>query len=1110
MPASLGLFITLAVATPTFAVQNGPSEPLEPVIAEASQDAEQGMAGIRIPDGLEISLFAAEPDVANVVAFDIDHQGRVYVCETFRQSRGVTDNRNHDQTWLLADLAAKTVQDRIDYHKRLLGDAVVTYRQHDDRIRRLVDTDGDGRADEITVVADGFNRLEEGTGAGILVRGNSIYYTCIPRLWKLTDSNGDGRADERKVLSEGYGVRVAFRGHDLHGPLLGPDGRLYFSVGDRGFHVTADDGNVLADPNVGAVFRCEPDGTGLEVYCKGLRNPQELAFNDVGDLFTVDNNSDSGDQARIAHLLEGADFGWRMHYQYLPDRGPYNRERIWEPFHADQPADVMPPVANLTDGPSGLTYYPGTGFGDRFRDTFLICDFRGGPSNSGVRSFRLGVNGGTYALKQHDQPLWSVLATDIAFGSDGAIYLSDWVNGWEGLGKGRIYRLTDPDRQTDPIIAEVQQRLASDWSATASDDLIRLLAHVDRRVRLEAQWELAERAEVDVMLSLAQDASSERTPRLHAIWGVDQVARRDASVRATIHAPIRELCSDPEPVIRSAAVKVAGERRDDEATPLLRERLADDSPRVRYFAAMSLAHLKAPDAFDDVVAMLDENDNQDPALRHAGTFYLAKAVKPSWVADLSAHHSEPVRRAAVVALGRTSSELIARFLDDPSPRVVADAARAIYDRSIPVAMGPLAALAIKPPNRSNDVDPELLDRQMRRSLHANFRLGNAAAARVLANYASEIEAPESLRLQSLDLLGAWGSDDPRDRFTGEFDPGGGRNVADARDALTPLVEQLMASHESIRERVMQVASTLGIKKIVPALIRRVGDKQKRVALRATALRSLARLDPLRAVKVARNVEPEPANELVRTALTVLKDHDANRSVPVFIRATRSSGAAVRQAAWDALARASGPLATETIEAAVRDYLDGSLAADSHLNVLEAAEGRIDEPLAKELAAHRDSVASEDPLGQWLPSLQGGDPSIGRRLFFEKAELSCVRCHRVAGDGGAVGPDLTNIAKTRDRRYLLESICLPDATIAEGYETAVVATDDGQVFAGIVQADIDDQVELLMPDGAIVRIPDDEIVARKKGPSSMPADLIRHLSARELRDLVAYLATLDGN
>ena len=1101
-PLLAGIVVGCLSASAWAAEFNQP-EPLEPDVAEASEDPAQAMAGIRIPSGWEISLFAAEPDVANVVAIDVDHRGRVFVCETFRQSRGVTDNRAHDEAWLLADLASTTVQDRIDYHKRLLGDDAITYAQHDDRIRRLVDTDGDGRADQSIVVANGFNRIEEGTGAGILVRGQDIYYTCIPNLWKLVDANDDGRADERVILSGGYGVRVAFRGHDLHGLLLGPDGRLYFSIGDRGYHVIAADGRVLANPAVGAVFRCELDGSGLEVYCEGLRNPQELAFNDVGDLFTVDNNSDSGDQCRIVHLLEGSEMGWRMYYQYLPDRGPFNRERIWEPFHEDQPAHIVPPVANLTDGPSGLAYYPGTGFGDALQDAFLICDFRGGPSNSGIRSFRLDSRGATYSLRSHDQPIWSVLATDVAFGPDGALYVSDWVDGWEGLGKGRIYRLTDPAGQREPIVAEVQSLLASDWSTRGAEELAGLLAHRDRRVRLEAQWELARRGDVETLMRLGLERSAGSTERLHAIWGVDQIARRDDEIRGSILHRSRVLLDDPDPILRAAAVKMAGERGDSEAGPRLQELLRDEVARVRYFAAVSLAKLGVAEAFEAVVRMIEENENRDPALRHAGVIYLAHAARSGRIAELATHPSESVRRAAVVALRRLGSARVADFLADGSPRVRADAARAIHDTPIPVAIEALAALVDETRKGADHLS------LVQRALNANYRLGTAKGAETLARFAADVAAPEGLRLEALEMLAAWSSSDPRDRVTNAFDPLPPREAGGAASALTPHIDQLMAAQGSVREKGIEVAATLGITKIVPLLVKRVANAQQQPRLRATALRALARLDASQSVQAAHAVNLESANDLVRAALIVLSQHDAIGSVATFIRATESSSLPVRQTAWDALATLNHPAAIETVEHAIRAYLEGSLPADVELNVLEAAQDRIDSQLVVAVEAHRAAVASSDPLGQWAPSLHGGNEAAGRRLFFERTELSCVRCHQVDRKGGSVGPELTAIAKTRDRRYLLESICLPDASIAEGFETAVIANQDGQVFTGIVKTENDEFVELVQADGSQVRVEKEDIVAQKKGQSSMPADLVRYMTPRELRDMVAYLASLTG-
>ncbi|WP_372899556.1 c-type cytochrome, partial [Stieleria sp.] len=132
---------------------------------------------------------------------------------------------------------------------------------------------------------------------------------------------------------------------------------------------------------------------------------------------------------------------------------------------------------------------------------------------------------------------------------------------------------------------------------------------------------------------------------------------------------------------------------------------------------------------------------------------------------------------------------------------------------------------------------------------------------------------------------------------------------------------------------------------------------------------------------------------------------------------------------------------------------------------------------------------------------------GATLFFGKTELSCVRCHKVDRAGGEVGPNLTVIGKERDARYLLESICLPDAKIAKGFETAVIVDIDGRVHSGIVKSETDEVVELILADGSQQRILQDDIEVRRKGNSSMPADLTKHMTPRELRDLVAYLASL---
>lgn len=1110
-------------------------------VAPASEEPVEAMSAIRIEPSWQIELFAAEPDVANIVAIDIDGRGRVFVCETFRQDRGVTDNRAHDDAWVLADLAAQTVQDRIDYHKRLLGDGAAAYAQQEDRIRLLIDEDGDGKADRNTIFADGFHALEEGTGAGVLAHGPDVYYTCIPKLWRMTDLDDDGVADEKNVLSDGYGVRVAFRGHDLHGLTMGYDGRLYFSIGDRGYHISTPDGRVLSQPDQGAVFRCELDGSDLTVFARGLRNPQELAFNDYGDWFTVDNNSDSGDKARIVQLLQGGDSGWRMHYQYLADRGPFGRQKLWETHRNDHPAHLVPPVANLTDGPSGLAFYPGTGFGNTLKNRFLICDFRGGPSNSGIRSFELNRAGAFYSLGENDQPVWNVLATDVAFGPDGGLFVSDWVNGWEGSGKGRIYRITDPSQRDAPVLAEVREMLAGNIESIDAGELAGRLTHIDRRVRLAAQWELARRGEIEPLMQVAGDATLDPRFRLHGYWGAEHAVRLDARLRPRVLTALRGGVHDTSEWIRAAACRLAADQGDTDSIEQLVAAIDDADSRVAYHAIMGLADLltieKQPGgekpsagekqsgaramvgpAMDAVVRRLDLNANQDPALRHAAIRFLAAVCGDAVLVNLQSNASVDVRRAAVAALRERRSEKVAVFLSDADTLVVAEAAMAIHDAPIPVAQERLAEM-IGQPDLPIDSEPLL-----RRVLSAGFQTGTAGAAAAIAEFAASDRSPEWARIEAIDMLADWSDPNPLCRVTNRYNPlpprptlatkplpGQPRLSAHGTDsiakaALTGRIDELMLASDAVREKAIDVGSALGIVKIAPNLVKRFVNKTLNPNTRAAALTALARLQPETAIELAHQVDLQQPIKIVMASLDVLGRYDAAGSMERLIAATHSTSQPVRGLAWDLIAANDSPRAKEQVAAGLERYLHDDLPSDVRLNVAEAARRRIPDA-ASEIADYEQKRLAADPLTPWLDALEGGDAETGKLLFFGKTELSCVRCHQVDRRGGEVGPDLTSAGKTLNRRQLLEAICLPNARIAEGYETTVIADENGVVFTGIVASENDQWVEIVAADGVHHRIEKDSIVARKKGLSSMPLGLADLVSVRELRDLVAYLASL---
>src|SRR5207247_7034676 len=137
--------------------------PMQPV----SDEAERASKRFRLPKGLKVEVAAAEPLLANPVAFCIDEHGRFYVVETFRLHAGVTDIRDH-MDWLDEELAVKTVEERVAYMTKHEGRRIADYTKHSDRIRLVRDSDGDGRADKSSVFADGFNGIADGIGAGVL------------------------------------------------------------------------------------------------------------------------------------------------------------------------------------------------------------------------------------------------------------------------------------------------------------------------------------------------------------------------------------------------------------------------------------------------------------------------------------------------------------------------------------------------------------------------------------------------------------------------------------------------------------------------------------------------------------------------------------------------------------------------------------------------------------------------------------------------------------------------------------------------------------------------------------------------------------------------------
>jgi quinoprotein glucose dehydrogenase len=1107
-----GVAVSSLFSSPPEAVPTGNADkPYAPTVAPASNEAALALKRIRVPQGLRVDLFAAEPLLANPVCFAIDEHNRFYVAETYRLHAGVTDDRGH-MDWLDDDLASRTVADRVALYHKHLKDRFDTFEKEHDRVRLIEDTDGDGRADRSTVFADGFHSAASGIGAGLLARGGNVWYTCIPDLWLLRDTKGTGRADIRQSLHTGYGVHVGFLGHDLHGLRMGPDGKLYFSIGDRGFNVRTE-GRTVAYPDTGAVLRCNPDGSDLEVVATGLRNPQELAFDQYGNLFTGDNNADHGDAARWVYVVDGGDSGWRMGYQYMTSPtalGPWNAEKIWDTQDKNRAAYIVPPIAHVASGPAGLAYYPGLGLPERYRGHFFLCDFRGSAGGSGIRSFAVKPKGASFEMIDQHECVWSVLATDVDFGMDCALYLTDWVDGWNKPNKGRIYKVSDPAAVKDPVVQSVKRLMAEGMAHRSVAELAHLLEHPDMRVRQEAQFALAEKGR-GALPALVEVARTDRQQlaRLHAIWGLAQIGRgagfqpassprQAGSLPQEAYRPLLDLTADRDAEVRAQAAKVLGDGRVAAAYDRLLPLLRDAEPRVRFFAALGLGKLKRPEACDAVVQMVRANADQDAYLRHAGVMALTWIDDRAALARAAEDASPAVRLAGLLAYRRLERPEVARFLNDADPRLVVEAARAINDVSITDALPQLAKLI----ERTGLAEPVLY-----RVLNAHFRLGQPENARALADFAARADAPAALRLEAMRELADWEKPSGRDRIVGLWRPLTPRPTSVAADVIRARLGGIFSGPDKLRQEAAKVASKFGIKEVGPLLLATVADPKREVPVRVEMLRALDALKDERLPQALRlalaDTDPRLRTE-GRRVLARVRPEEALGS----LKAALADGALTeRQGALATLGEMKGPAADQVLAEWLDRLLAGQVDAEVQLDLLEAAAKRPAAEVKRKLAAYEAARPKNDAVAAYREALAGGDAEAGRNLFFHKAEVSCTRCHKVKGDGGDVGPDLTGVGARQKREYLLESIVDPNKQIAKGFETVVLVLMDGHIVSGIVKEETGKEVRLMTAEGKLVTVKKDDIDERQAGKSAMPADIVKSLTKAELRDLVEFLASL---
>jgi putative heme-binding domain-containing protein len=940
------------------------------------------------------------------------------------------------------------------------------------RILLLEDTDGDGTFDTSKVFADGLVFPQ-----GVLWHDGAVYTASHPSLWKLEDPDGKGTATRREELVTGFNFNG--NGCDIHGPFLGPDGRLWWTDGRHGYKMHTRDGQSL-EGLASRIWRCRTDGTEVERLCGGgFDNPVEIAFTPDGEAIGT---MDQGPGDCLLHYVEGGVY---------PMEHPCLKEfPLTGPLLG--PVRQYPP--ELPAALCGLMRYRSTAFGDEYRDTLFSTHYM---VHKIVRH-TLVRDGSTFRAEDRDfltSTSHDVRLTDVLEDADGSLLFID-MGGWFTYGfpgnplprpeaLGAIYRVRRAGAA--PVADPWGQSL--NLAGRSPGQLAPLLHDPRPRVRDQAIERLAGHGAAAVPALEAAIRSPGEWPvqaRRNAVWSLCRIRAPEA------RAAIRLALADKELSVRVAAAHAAGLERDEQAAAALGSLVKTDEPPVRRKAAEALGRIGRGEA---VPALLDGlRKGGDRFLEHALVYALIRINDRKATLPALADADPRVRRAGLIALdqmkdGGLTQEQVTPLLDTED----ADLQYAVLEV---ISKRPAWAAGAQGVLRKWLEGPRLSAGQE----HAlgGVLLASCGESTVQQLVAEALAGSRTAPATRVLLLGV---------------------VARSRlDPLPPswldaLGQALMDADLAVRREAVAAVKTRNLSRFDGQLAELSRQASLPADLRIAALECLAgrrkQLDAeafgLLSGHLSESTEPLLRLAAARTlAAGALTDDQLIRLAPtlgdvptIVVRLllpayTRTVDARVGTALVEALqhAPAAEALTVAELDAALKGY---------PAEVRDRARD-----VRAKLAARQKGQAAY--LGKLTAELDGlrGDPDAGQEVFLSP-KVGCYGCHRAVGRGGNVGPDLSKIGRIRSKAELLESIVFPSLTVAPEYRAYQVATRDGRVVTGLVVRDSGEAITLRTTELAEVRIARKDV--DEMAPSAvslMPEGLEKTLSRQELCNLLEFL------
>lgn len=1076
-----------------------------------------------LAEGLKLEVWGVDSLVKDPIAIHVSDDGSIYYSRSPRRNNAEFDIRGH-QAWEIRSIALQTIEDKRNFLRTELsperssentwladlnGDGSHDWRDmtvERNEVYQIKDTDGDGLADWGQLQVNDFNEEVTDVAGGIMKTEDALYVAAGPDMWRLMDKNGDGIMDEKKSLSHGYAIHIGFGAHGMSGIEMGPDGRIYWGIGDIGFNGKGDDGTEYKYPNRGVIARSNPDGSDFEIFAMGVRNTHEFVFDQYTNLISVDNDGDhAGEKERLVYLTRGSDSGWRINWQFGKYRDPDNNtykvwmdEKLFLPRWEGQAAYITPPILNYVSGPTGMVFNPGAGLGERWKNHFFVVEFVGSPASSGLHAFQLQPKGASFELTKTEKIVGSFLPTGIDFGPDGALYMADWVNGWNDKNYGRIWKLTDETAKGWSLQKQTEAEIKADYKKLSEAELKSKLYFEDLRIRRKAQFELAKRGKKGAVIfeQVIQDKSNQLA-RIHGILGLSQLARTTSKDMAN---PLVALLSDSDPEIQAQAAKWLGDIRYPDAGKELIANLTHENSRVRFFSAEALGRTKNEAAIQPLIALLESNNDEDAYLRHAATYALSQIGKTEPLAALSSHASKAVRLGAVLALRRLESPELARFLGDQDEYIVTEVARAIHDDfSVDEALPALGALLSTTTFQNEPL--------IRRSISANQRVGKDENLNHLLAYLGKNGISEALKKETIAAIGTWAKPSLVDRVDGRFRGEVVREAGLIKDKAKPvLVAQSSAKEEGLRIEAVKAIGKLGIAESSDLLFTKLTSDPSEL-VKVQALNSLVAMNAPNLAE-AISTAMKDNTEAVRVAgLSLLAQTSLpnDQKVSLLTDIIKKRTLSEKQTALLTLGGLEGSKDLPVWKTIFSDFESGALPEGTWIELEEAIEATNSADLKSGFDALLEKKAGGETWKKYAGALAEGNSRRGRNIFFENQTAQCIRCHAYDDMGGNAGPALDAIGKILSKEELLIALVEPSKRLAPGYGVVSLELSSGEKVTGTLMEDKKDSMKVKV--GAETKeYLKKEIKSSQLAASSMPP-MGELLSKREIRDLVSYLTNL---